>query len=674
MIPMTKMLLFIFLILLGAKTNYASGLCNDYFSLVKVGMVFHKTDATLYKTKFVEMEQQRKISNNEEASVQPANKIADWLKVLEQTHLGHTQNSVSIERLRSYYQQNLIIKKEEIPQSYYDLQVRIAREQGHGTIRLTDAVKNELAQNLIDDQKDSLNNWFDYFLSSDSSQYPFWAKYWAFNSITKLSKFDPELGTFLKRSKGTAAPFPELNRESLAKVVDFAMNKIKNQTPSNVETLNFKELYSVEINKFNLTLLEQAKNNIHVEGRWVKYDQGSEHLPLVESLKGQNTGWCTAGESTAKTQLGNGDFYVYYSVNEQGSYARPRVAIRMEGDQIAEVRGIGKNQNLDPHIAPTSIVDEKLKEFGNKGDVYRKKSSDMKRLTEIDKRHQNNEELTREDFRFLYEIDSRIDGFGYNTDPRIDEILLGRNKRKDIAWLLDTDINSVFLGDIDLGKKTEESILNKTLKNIKKIFGTKMEQQGFEIKGNILVFREIIKGDLRISQETLLNKKIKLPRVIMGKFQIYKESDLHFFDQSELNSLSGKIDQVESTTNLQFPENVVEIELSDLNEIILQSILDNKTKFQNLIFPRHGNVDFTEYNKYLFNQILETKTKKIDERRFTLKNIIVIPNYNLHTYLLSEYRSYLENNWFHGPRKKTINLGLFKNGEYAYSFDEYFLK
>ena len=55
------------------------------------------------------MEQQRKILNNEESSTQPANKIADWLKVLEQTHLGRTEDKQVIERLRAYYHQNLII-------------------------------------------------------------------------------------------------------------------------------------------------------------------------------------------------------------------------------------------------------------------------------------------------------------------------------------------------------------------------------------------------------------------------------------------------------------------------------------------------------------------------------------------------------------------------------------
>ena len=61
---------------------------------------------------------------------------------------------------------------------------------------------------------------------------------------------------------------------------------------------------------------------------------GTDHMPLVESLKGYNTGWCTAGESTAKTQLQGGDFYVYYTLDENDEYKVPRIAIRMENNQI----------------------------------------------------------------------------------------------------------------------------------------------------------------------------------------------------------------------------------------------------------------------------------------------------------------------------------------------------
>ena len=46
----------------------------------------------------------------------------------------------------------------------------------------------------------------------------------------------------------------------------------------------------------------------------------------------------------------------------------------------------------------------------------------MKLLTLIDKKVNNNIDLTVEELKFLYEIDDQIIGFGFKKDPRIEEI------------------------------------------------------------------------------------------------------------------------------------------------------------------------------------------------------------------------------------------------------------
>ena len=53
--------------------------------------------------------------------------------------------------------------------------------------------------------------------------------------------------------------------------------------------------------------------------------------------------------------------------------------------------------------------------------------------TEIDKKNTAGDELTKEDLRFLYEIDSKIQGFGYQEDPRVEEIQERRNAKEDIS-------------------------------------------------------------------------------------------------------------------------------------------------------------------------------------------------------------------------------------------------
>jgi len=172
---------------------------------------------------------------------------------------------------------------------------------------------------------------------------------------------------------------------------------------------------------------------VKTDGEWVKYDKGSDHIPLITSLQGHGTGWCTAGESTAEAQLKTGDFHVYYSYDKEGKPTVPRVAIRMAENKIAEVRGIAHEQNLDPYIG--DVAKEKLAEFPD-GEKYEKKSTDMKRLTEIDGRMKKGEEPTNDDLRFLYEVDGKIEGFGYQTDPRIKEMLNRRDNKEDLSTVL----------------------------------------------------------------------------------------------------------------------------------------------------------------------------------------------------------------------------------------------
>ena len=120
---------------------------------------------------------------------------------------------------------------------------------------------------------------------------------------------------------------------------------------------SFKKLYTYYLtNQDSKTI-----NNDETEGIWIKYDMGSDYIPLWESLQGKNTGWCTAGKETAKTQLNGGDFYVYYTKDENNEYKNPRIAIRMNGkNEIGEVRGTSKNQNLESNMEP--ILDKKLEE------------------------------------------------------------------------------------------------------------------------------------------------------------------------------------------------------------------------------------------------------------------------------------------------------------------------
>ncbi|HKC15048.1 MAG TPA: hypothetical protein VKC89_03765 [Patescibacteria group bacterium] len=355
-----------------------------------------------------------------------------------------------------------VIKPNEIPEGYFENQRRLARELGHGNIEITIEARDQLTEVIIADQRSSLDKWIDYLSSSDAP-YSSGLKYFTLRSILSMGEYDKEKKQFNQRSKGTVKPFPDLNREALAYVLDAIDKKYKGQN-INLTTFeekdkeqfekllkseNFAKLYAFAIEKVTPASPVELSG---IAGVWKKYDQNSDPMPLVESLQGHGTGWCTAGESTAETQLKGGDFYVYYSLDRNGLPTIPRSAIRMEGNQIAEVRGIASEQNLDPAII--SIVDKKLQEFPD-GSSYKKKVHDMGVLTEIEGKVRANQSLSKEDLLFLYEIDSRIEGFGYEKDPRIEELREQRNPEEDIPIIFNCSIDQIARKVSKINKNTK---------------------------------------------------------------------------------------------------------------------------------------------------------------------------------------------------------------------------
>ena len=73
------------------------------------------------------------------------------------------------------------------------------------------------------------------------------------------------------------------------------------------------------------------------------------------------------------------------------------------------------------------------------GEQYQKRAADMQHLTEIETHIQAGRELTQTDLRFLYQIDGKIEGFGIQRDPRIDELLDGRDAKQDLSSSLTVD-------------------------------------------------------------------------------------------------------------------------------------------------------------------------------------------------------------------------------------------
>ena len=191
---------------------------------------------------------------------------------------------------------------------------------------------------------------------------------------------------------------------------------------------------------------EKLSNNA---GIWIKYPKESDHMKLVKSIQEKGTNWCIAEEETAKKQLSYSDFYIYYSYDKDNQPTIPRIAIRMENAKIAEIRGVAANQNIESDME--TIISQKLEKFPDK-EKYMQEVQDMQQLTKIYKKYQRLE-LTPKELEFLYEIKREIRGFGYQKDPRIEEILHRRNKIKDFASIFNCQEEEIGINIEDLKTK-----------------------------------------------------------------------------------------------------------------------------------------------------------------------------------------------------------------------------
>lgn len=125
--------------------------------------------------------------------------------------------------------------------------------------------------------------------------------------------------------------------------------------------------------------------------------------------------------------------------------------------EIVEIRGIYSDQNLDPYIP--KVVEEKLeKEFKDQAKKYQQKLADTKKLTELMEKMKKKEPFTKEELMFLYEVYveeggeirfKKIKGFGYEPDPRIEELREYREKvrgiKKDLAFIFNCSEDEISL-------------------------------------------------------------------------------------------------------------------------------------------------------------------------------------------------------------------------------------
>lgn len=440
---------------------------------------------------------------------------------------------------------NTIIKKENFPESYFEFQKKLAKDQGMGEVSFTKEQKEEEIGKVQDGQRKSLEAWIDY-LSSDDSKYPTDIKFFAMQGALKLGNFDTTKYAFSDREKATTAPFAEIDREALSIVLGALEAKyhekdLSGYSPQLLELIDQKKsfgaMYAEAMRELDTRASKEELLSL-AEGEWRVFKQGSDPRALVNSLAGKRSNLCLADIGSASRYLETGDIEVFFSYNRAKEPFLPRIAIAVNEEKggVYEVRGTyNKNEDLDPFISATDTLAKRLKTVPN-GEKFMAADKDMKRMTAIynkcfkeDKKTKEkiylNPELTRADLIFLYEIDQPIEGFGYQRDPRIKEIRDQRNTEEDMLIVFECSQDQIAKNANEIDENTKAYLGTWSVEIFQKIRNYPKVKHLYESFPDKKIFMRELETDPRVSSPALAEEALQRNNIALtdwGKDILYK--------------------------------------------------------------------------------------------------------------------------------------------------------
>lgn len=514
-----------------------------------------------------------------------------------------------IKSLKKILTDRYVVRVEDIPESYWQSQMRIVRQRGEAgdwqeaSEEEQLKIKQEHLAQTKEDQKGSLEEWIGYLISDKYSYLPDHLKYWAFQGMLRLERYekgDKEKGIpgrFPERPTGrqrSVKMFPEVNERALKFIAQAYDAQLKNQL------INFR--YDIPESARQSFLQHLAKKDFRMlygwgqeyippiseeemkttEGEWVTYKQGSESEALTRTLQGKGSGWCIAGEQLAQTYLSQGNLRVYYSKDREGNSTIPRVVIVQKGNRVTEVRGIEWEENVDKYIKESNIIGDKLKEIPG-GEEFFEIDADTKRLTAIDRKTTAGIELDGGELAFLYETEKPIKYFGYKKDPRITELRSHRNSEEDmlVVFGCSTDQIAHSISQIRTDTKAyvgklEPGIFDKLPRNIEHVYTSfpegKIRKEAIEIGGKDFgTSIKELRGKANIENDLTWSRAREiLEQIRTGSVRISAET-IEFLSQlveRQINISKYALDMLESPdfTTLPTPQNLdtVRLKVQDL--------------------------------------------------------------------------------------------------------------
>lgn len=364
-----------------------------------------------------------------------------------------------------------VVRVEDIPDSYWQAQLRVVRDRGESgdwqdlpEEEILKLKRDHLSQSK-EDQKGSIEEWIDYLASDRSSYLPDHLKYWAFAGMLRLERYEKterdNQGNVIKQGRFPERPtgrqrsikmFPEVNENGLKFIASAYKQQAEGKSiywgynldvPENARQAFLDALAKKDFRSAygwvqeHIPPITDEEMQI-IEGNncgWVTFSKENGHTgqDVAVTLAGKGTGWCIAGKETAQgNYLDQGaTLNIYYTRDRNGNQTNPRVVIVEMGGKVTEVRGIEWEENVDDYMKAADVIENKLKELPG-GQEFFATDADTKHLAAIDRKVRSGDKLTDAELAFLYEFDRPIKYFGYRKDPRIEELRNQRNPEEDM--------------------------------------------------------------------------------------------------------------------------------------------------------------------------------------------------------------------------------------------------
>ena len=521
-----------------------------------------------------------------------------------------------------------IIEKENINNKSW-LQLKKAfvdNRQGQGlpSVEYTESEMDKDYERLRQNQIDSINSWTEY-LGNKEVSFPTWFKIYAFNSVIKMGRYNQVDGKYENRDKSTIAPYPKVSPAALALTLDavndfFGQDKEKwftehtddDQLNAIVKTGNFGKIYT-HFFKETYKPIPTPERTEDIKGKWFDFYPGQES-ELAEAAQG--TPWCIASEHQGAYYLKTNEnitnnkarFRLFKLENENSIDGMSKTAcasIRFDTQgRVAEISGLenGLSQTVEDSLIPI-VEQEALKYPLNPEKHFKEKFRDKKELIRLQDKAKKGEDLTLDEYAFLYEKNREIFTLETHNGPDL-KIAELRNIYNLSRLLHDEDKDTI---NQDLLTQKLECVLEKTSSSDMVANLDILLEKGIDVN---LVFNKLSSYGVLHNFDTLLEKGINVNTAFnrLNSYDISQNLNILLEKGVDINAIFNELDSDGISQNLDtlLEKGInVNVAFNKLNNIDISQNLD--TLLEKGI---DVNAAFNRLGSYGISQNLDTLLEK----------------------------------------------------------------